>query len=558
MGSINVEGIGIVELEGDEPNDIEQNAIIGMLGQDDEEPEAPPVPETLDEEVAGFKEQNEVNQQNNLDAEVEGFKQTNTANQERVTQPGLLGVMPTEGRREVREVVENQPGLLQFIAEAAPSIGGAVRGAATGSRFGPAGALIGGITGGVFGEGVAQETGVAPRSDLNLGLAAGGPVLGPVLGKALQFGKKAVGLAARHIPFAKVARAKNTQSSVVEEFESLGTRILSEQKGLLARPSGDLYKAVRKSGVIIAGKDLDNSRAAISGLMKEMEGTKSFPEVLEAFNHLKKVLETISPGTASTTLDAAGKAVPVAGGISIDTLVAVRQQMGVAIRRAEGQGGIKLGTAKKAFQIIADDLDKIANSTSLGRRGARLAQAAVKRAKLEFSVKDMEASVARFTKETKTKDGVAIDVNGFKKWLRDVTNPKHKQFDKNFSESLKDKLPEIKERVAKLNKILGASGSGGPGSLVIRGRLTSQMVSMLAGFGLGGPLGGAMGAMVGSNTPEILTSILTSKAGARLLEAAAKAGSGSINMKSWMAAGQASTRALGNKDEQKRKNNKDK
>tara|TARA_R110002167_G_scaffold360375_2_gene577989 strand:+ start:68 stop:1744 length:1677 start_codon:yes stop_codon:yes gene_type:complete len=558
MGSINIEGIGIVALEGDDPNEIEHSAIVGSLGQDDEEPEAPPVPQTLDEEVAGFKEQNVVNQQNNLDAEVEGFKQTNTANQERVTQDGLLGVMPTSARREVREVVENQHGLLQFIAEASPSIAGAVRGTAAGARFGPPGMLAGGITGGIFGEALGQETGVSPRSDLNLGLAAGGPILGPVIGKGIQLGKKAIGLAARNIPFAKVARAKNTQSSVVEEFESLGTRILAKQKGLLARKSGDLYKAVRKSGVIIPGKDLDNSRAAIVGLMKEMEGTKSFPEVLEAFNHLKKVLETITPGKASTTLDNAGNPIPVSNEISIDTLVAVRQQMGTAIRRAEAQGGIKLGSAKKAFATISDDLDKIANSPSLGRRAARLAQAAVKRAKLEFSVKDMEMSVARFTKDTKNKDGVAIDISGVNKWLREVTNPKHKQFNKNFTESMKDEIPAIKKRLAELNKILGVSASGGPGSLIIRGRLTSTMVGMLSGFGLGGPLAGAAGAMIGTNFPEMLTSMLTTKAGAKMLEAAARAGSGSINMKSWVAAGQAATRSVGERNEQKRKKNEDK
>ncbi len=516
MPSINVEGLGVIEIEGDTPNEIEQNAILGALSENEEEaPIEPEVP--VEPEVPAEPEE------------------------------GPLGLIPAETRGKVRETIENQPGILQFLAEASPSVGGALAGGAAGSLLGPFGTIGGAIAGGLAGETVAQETGVAPESELNLALSAAGPVLGPAVGATFKGGRRLLGAISTKIPFAAAARSKNTVGSVVQEFESMGTRILDKQTGLVSRKASEIYDAVRKAGVRVPGKTLNNTRDAISNLVQEMNATKSFPEVRQALNHLKKVSETISSGKASTILGPTGKPITVANDISIDTLVALRQQLGVAVRRAESAGGVKLGSAKKVFATISDDLDKIATDPSLTGRAARLAKAAVQRAKLEFSVKDMEMAVARFTKDIDSKQGVGINIKGFQKWFRDITNPKSKQFSKNFTEALKDDIPTIKKRVDVLAKILGASGSGGPGSLVIRGRLTTTAVGAMAGLGFGGPFGGAVGAFAGANAPEMLTSMLTSKAGAAFLESAANLGKGELNIRTWIAAGEAATRSLGEK-----------
>ena len=369
MASINVEGLGVVEIEGDTPTEIEQDAILSALSE-----EAP--------------------------TEVEAPVETDVpVEPESPAEPreGPLGLVPAEARGKVRETIEEQPGLLQLLAEITPSIGGALGGAALGAPFGPPGILAGGIAGGLAGETIAQETGVAPESELNLALAAGGPLLGTAAGAAFKGVRRLFGAASTKIPFAATARARNTVGSVVEEFESIGTRILGKQTGLLARSAGDLYGAVRNAGVVFPGKALNNTRDAISKLIQEMDATKSFPEVRQALNHLKKVDASIGPGKPSTILDISGNPIAAPNTVSIDTLVAVRQQIGVAIRRAESAGGVKLGAAKKAFATISDDLDKIAADPSLTGRAARLAKAAVQRAKLEFSVKSWISMSTCFT-----------------------------------------------------------------------------------------------------------------------------------------------------------------
>jgi len=614
MGSIRVKGLGVVNIEGDTPNEAEQIAILNARAKDEQAPATsatddsfpvvtPEIQQERDQKRVEILQEELANATDPVDIaaltqELEGGEVTifpkaaGFGNQEveatiktegaiaesgalpvaavapgaavppqtdplvvAETKPkeGPLGLIPADVRGSVRETVESQQGLLQLLAEISPSIGGAVGGAALGAPFGPVGSVVGAVVGGLSGETIAQETGIAPTSDINLALSAAGPVLGPAVGGVFKGIKRLAGAGFSKLPFSKTARAKNVIGSVVEEFESTGTRILEKQEGLIARSASELYGAVRRAGVVVPGKALNNTRAAIDDLIKEMDLTKSFPEVRQALTHLKKVAETIAPGKASKILDASGNPISVASDVSIDTLVAIRQQMGVAVRRAESIGGVKLGSAKKAFATISDDLDRIAASPDLSRRGARLAKAAVKRAKLEFSVKDMEMAVARFTKDTVAKDGVGINITGLQKWLRDITNPKSKQFNKNFAESLKDEIPAIKERLEALAKIVVVGGSGGPGSIVVRGRGASAGVGLLAGFGLGGGLGAAVGASLGAQLPEMLTSILMTKGGSKFLEAAAKAGTGTINWKTWVAAGQFVTRALGEKDEGRRK-----
>ena len=61
--------------------------------------------------------------------------------------------MPTDARQDVRETIERQPGILQFLAEIGPSVGLGIGGAALGGLVaGPPGAIAGGIIGSLGGE----------------------------------------------------------------------------------------------------------------------------------------------------------------------------------------------------------------------------------------------------------------------------------------------------------------------------------------------------------------------------------------------------------------------
>ena len=272
-----------------------------------------------------------------------------------------------------------------------------------------------------------------------------------------------------------------------------------------------------------------------------MEPFKDFPEVDQAMKALTRLHGTLF----KPAQDASGKFIQ--NDISIDTLVRTRQLLGNIVNRAESAGGVKLGSAKEAFKAISDDLDKIASSPSLTGEAAKVAKSATQRAKLEFAVKNMESAVAQFTKQEG--DDLVINVKSLNKWLRDITNPKSKKFDKNFTDALKDEIPDIKKRLDELTKIIGSKNPGGPGSLVVRGRLTSAAVGAMAGVGAGGPLGGAVGALIGTNVPEMLTAAMSTKMGAQFLNKAVNAGKGSINMRTWVTLGEIVTRSAGESQE---------
>lgn len=565
MGQISVPGLGkdggpgIVQIEGEEPNEQEQEAILNALSAVEDEPEpasgeeddtALEAPEEdgglfgiSDETIRGAK-RGAVRgfATGGMGGSLVGAVRGAAEGAEKEPGEGELGT-PPEVRESVRQNVEELPGLMQLIAEIGPSALGAMAGGAMGIPGGPAGIMAGASAGGAAGEAIAQEFGIAPESDLNMALSALGPFAGPAFRLTGSGVGRVVGGISTRLPFASAARARNLLPKAVEEFESIGTKILSKQQGMMARDSGELYAAVRRSGVVVPQKAVTNTRNAMRELVKEMEPFKAFPETRQAMNAVRQLMDTISPIGRNTKGQFADPE------ISMDTLVRARQIIGKIIERTESSGGVRLGSAKKVFAAISDDLDKIANDPSLTGRAARLARAATQRAKLEFSVKDMERAVARFTKPTPEGSAKVIDVKGLQKWLQDTTNPKSKFYDKNFTNAMKDQIPEIKKRLSELAKISGKGGSGGPGSLVVRGRLTSTAVGAMAGIGFGGPMGGVVGALVGTNMPEMLTSILSTRGGSAFLEKAASLGKGTINVRAWATAGEIAARALGEKNE---------
>jgi len=505
MGFMNLDVGGIqqqIAIQGDEPTDDELRAILeahqsGVFGEDEgtdlDEPIQPQESEDLPAE--------------NL-----------------VAPEGPIGIVPTDVRESVRETVEEQKGLMQFAIEAGPSIASTLLGAAAGAPLGPLGVVGGGMIGGLGGEVAAQEIGLAPSSDAALALSAAGPLLGPSIAGGFKLLGRGGGFVLSKAPFVKSARAINKMASSVEEMESFGTQILLKQKGLLSKPAGDLYEAVRKSGVIVPKKVVDKSIQVIDEMIDKFSLVKGFREVNQAIKVLKDAKNAL-----------------LKEDVSLDTFVLVRSLVGRAGARATSKGGVPEDAAKHSFEVISSGLDDIAKMKNLTGRQARIAKAAIRRSKLEFSIKDMEGGIAKYMKPVDA-ESVEFNIKGFQKWLMDITNPKHKNFNKNFVDALKDDLPHIKERAGEIAKVLKSSSPGGPGSLVVRGQ--SAGIGALIGGWLGGGTGAAIGAVGGASGPEMLVSILTSKAGSKALEYALNIGKGELNLKTWMIIGQIATQSL--------------
>lgn len=500
MAVIFIEGLGEIEIAGDTPTAEEAAAIAGIQPQVTEEIPVTPEPEQI------------VGEARNLSA-FEFFKSRQ------------------------RERVENLPGLPQFVLEVAPATAGGAAGVIVGTPFGPLGMITGGVIGGLLGEFFAQETGISPESKFALAATAAAPVLGPAGGKVLQLGRRAVAKLAAKAPPAAAALARTTEQEAVKEFSSLGGRILDKQKGLLSQPADRIFAAARSGGVTIPGNQLKNTQRMLSAVDVELQKVASFPEGQQAINLVDQL--TASLGT---------------GEVSFDTLISMRQLLGSALGRVERAAGIRLSSSKRLFKGMSMDLENISRaagrpdvSGKLVKRGqrAKLALAASKRAKLEFAIRDFEQGISRFSKNVPGTDDLSINIAGFQKWLSNITNPKSKAFDKNFTSALGDELPAIKTRLSELAKITQAGSPAGPGSIVIRGRTASAggaIVGALTGQAFG-PVGTAVGAAIGATAPEILTAALMNKTGAALLNRATRLGQGALPTERWVNITQALTQA---------------
>jgi hypothetical protein len=522
MGQIMVEGLGIVEIEEDTPNDAESDAIAAAIGGAENEGD-PTI--TANEAPRGIRPPPE-----------QGFDNPD------IQLPPIREVIEgkTTGQQTQKEktrgAIEDAPGLVQLVAEMTPSVTGAVAGGTIATallpRQAPVSTAIGTIIGGFGGEFIGQKSGISPESDLNLVLSGAGPMLGVAAGSTIKLGKAALGLATRKLPFTRTALAQINLRNAVPEFESLGTKILTSPRGLVKPtgsgafepiPGSEIYKAVRDAGVLVDASELRGTLTALSEVQQQLAKTKAFPKVKQAVNALKAVSASLQGPN-----------------LSMDDLVATRQLIGEISKLSKG--GVKEGASKKIFGAIAADMDRMASRPGLTKRAARLAKQAAKRAKLEFSVKELEAGVARFIKPVE--DGFEFNVKGMQKWLNDVSNPKSKQFNKNFSEALKDDLPQIKERLAELAK-LGRAGQspGGPGSIVMRGRFAA-IGALIGGFA-GGGIGAGAGALAGAAAPEMIVGALVTTRASNFLLKAAKAGEGAINIRAWAALGEILVRSMG-------------
>ena len=456
---------------------------------------------------------------------------------------GPIGLVSPQVRETVRSGVKKTPGFFQLLTEMAPAGIGAARGAALGAPGGPLGMIAGGVIGGVTGELLAQESGVAPRSNLNIGLTATGPFVGPGAGLVKKVIGKGAALTTK-LPFASAARGQAALRGSGEATESIGASIFARQKGLAAESANTLYEKVREAGVFVRPEQLTRTIQAMTDLLGNLNDFRAVPQVRSAIRVIsrQKNLLTKRP----TFSQVPGK------GISLDNIVAARQDIGREIRAAARAGGPKKGATKKLFAAIAQDMDDIAEAASRVGEGGKLAKAAIDRAKLEFAVTKLESKIAQLSKDTVDKAGelvTEVNISSFSKFLKDVSNPKSKQFDKNFVDAIgAEEIVELRENAARLAEIMKFQSAGGAGSLVARGAAAAGIRSLtgaVLGFSATHGLIGTLAGVIGANAPEAVVALLSNPRALRVLEAASKAGKGPIDHRTLVLVGTLLTRSAG-------------
>lgn len=430
-----------------------------------------------------------------------------------------LGLQKEASRQAVRASIETLPPIMQFIAEMAPSTFGTIAGAFTPV---PGGAAIGGFGGEVAG----QEIGISPRSNLSLGLAAGGPIAGKLAGKAFKGSGTLIGKGIGSFIPARVALAKNAMRKAAAEFDSLGSKILSGQSGLMRVPAEQLYKLANNAKVRIPAFRTTKTRAAFEPLRAALHKMRAVPEVKSALALLDDVERTLKGSS-----------------ISFEDLLTVKELVGGAIGQAK-RAGVRTskvkGLEKQFFKAVIQDLDHLAGLGGKTGNVAKIAKAASARAKLDFAVKDMEQGISQFTRFEDGFNTISMNVKGMREWLRKATDPRNKSYNKSMHEALKDELPGIQENLRKLTEFT-ATNAGGPGSLIIRGAGAAAGAS--AGFAVLGVPGAVAGTLIGTRLPEVMAGILSSPAALRFLMKGVNLGKGEISEKTWQIAGQIAAQA---------------
>lgn len=403
-------------------------------------------------------------------------------------------------------------------------------GALVGTPLGPGGQLTGAMLGGAAGEYLNQVLGITPEDPQMIGFAGITSAAGPA---AVKVGQKVlgrpIGLIAEKLPITRIARANATMREAIPELQSLGTTVLQNTRGIKAQPAKRLYDAVERSGVVIPASQFRRTTEKLGTLADELEGVSAFPDAKQALDYVRQLQQALEAGGDP---------------IGFQQIIKMRQNLGRMVELAEKASGQRLGTAKQVFSSLQESLDFLAKSRGEAGVPARLLKRATERAKLEFSVSELEGQVARFTRVLPDRDAVEIDINGIRNWLSAVTNPKHSEYNRNFAEAMKKNIPAIEKRLAALDKVASKFGSSpaGPGSIVVRG-IGAQTGRSVAGalFGFGAAGGGApaviagAGAMLGASLPEVLVAALSSPKALNVLNRIVATGKGRINIGRWAA-----------------------
>ena len=430
-----------------------------------------------------------------------------------------LNIVRESDRQTIRSAVANQPATMGFLMEMAPSTIGAILGTAATSWMPIPGARVAGAAaGGAIGEALSQEAGVTPRSDVNLGLAAAGGPLGHITGHTLKLGRKFLGKAFTGLAPAKVALAKASMQKAVGEFESIGTKILAAQKGLMSMSADKLYSIARKSKIVFpAAPYMTKSAKYFETVLKELDNLKGMPEARQAKRLIMEQHQLLTTGL-----------------VSFDDILSSREVVGYALRGIRGNAKIR-GVRKQFYKAVSDDLDELGKLGGRVGKMGQIAKAAASRSKLENSVKELQRGLDDFVSYETGTSSLQMNVKAARNWLRAVTTPGNKKYNKNMSDALSEFIPDIDNSM----KILSAytqTNPAGPGSLVIRG----IGAATLANFGnmVGGAPMAAVGAVAGAKIPEMLLSIMVSKPAMAFLQKAAVMGRGEISGRIWAMAGQ--------------------
>lgn len=433
-----------------------------------------------------------------------------------------LGIQKEARRQKVRAWVDSLPPTLGFLVEMSPSIAGTIVGALFGN-------LPGAVGGGVIGEGIGQNIGVTPWSDAGLILSGGGPVAGKVIGGMFKTGRKAVAGAAKGLAPARVALAKNLMRKAAVEFESIGTKILSAQQGIMRTPTDVLYQTIDKyfTKIRIPAFDTTKTRASFAPLRKELEKFKALDDVRQAMNLLDDLEQTMRGSS-----------------VSFSELISSRQIVGVAIQKAQnatkGSKRVK-GALDQFYKAVSKDIDYLASRGGKTGLAAKMAQAAGKRAKLDFAVKDMEKAAAQYTVFEEGTNVLRMNVGAYRKWFRNATNPKSKDYKKDMTDALGDQVDGISDRLRILTEFTEVNPAG-PGSIVVRG------IGAATGAGIGSLVAGApgavVGALVGVRAPEMLTAILSSPRAITFLQKATELGKRPMTRAMWETAGQIAAQGI--------------
>ncbi|KKM98715.1 hypothetical protein LCGC14_1155270, partial [marine sediment metagenome] len=288
------------------------------------------------------------------------------------------------------------------------------------------------------------------------------------------------------------------------------------------------YKAAREVGARLNPR---NSKVlkALPALEAELADFATFPEI-------KQVMRLIGSVRASLDKDFIG----------FSEIIGVKKLVGVAVAKAEKalvDSGTKLGSAKLVFKALADDIDDLAKfGKGIKGQGARLVQIATKRAKLEFSIDELQTVVSRHTKFISEQGEAVIDINALRNTLRDMLDPTSKAFKKNFADALGSEMKPLMDDLAGLAKLSKSLNPAGPGALVIRG--LGGAGGGAVGFAAAGPAGAIVGTLAGVGLPEMIMGVLLSTGGRAALRKAMVAGQGQIDAQQWQLIGQAVVQSI--------------
>ena len=424
-------------------------------------------------------------------------------------------------RTRVRERIAQQPVEAQFIYSMSPATLGTFLGGAAGLPFavptGGGSVVVGAAGGGAAGEFLSQLFGVSPRDNFMIGASGAAPIVGPAAARGFRLLGRGASALARANPVVKSAERVMTEESAVREFGNVNAALIAklQHRGLISYPASRLYQIIDDVGVTVTPNQFTGTFKTLRALSDELEPLTDFAAPKAA----KKLVDNVIKQQSSMQP------------ISLSEVLKVRSEVGKLLRqfeRSPSGGGAKVLAAGETFAALSDDLAALAKQPGVSRRAAQVALAANKRFKIERAGEELERVVEGFVSKVPGEESLTLNVNGLRKALFEMTNPKHKKYNKLFTEGAEDILPEIQKTLTKLSAITKESANpAGAGSLVVRGGFAAGGAAL--GGAVAGTPGMVIGGIAGTRGPEALMKVLLTPTGRRFLERFARLGKGEID-----------------------------